>query len=293
VISASDVLSPSHDDVGAFRTYCTMSHMAGDDPIVMPGQPGAAHLHTFFGNTAVTASSTAESIQTSGNSTCHGGILNRSSYWVPTIIDTSRDAVVSPDYLLVYYKSGYSGVDRTQIQGIPAGLRIVAGSMTATPSSPQGIPTGSIQPAAAWTCNSQDTKTPGIPSSCGPGSDLTMEIAFPQCWDGTNLDSSDHQSHMAYGIWGPNAGTDGAGCPAGYPVAIPEISYRVHYTVPAAGPESLRISSDMYSGGTGGFSLHADWWNGWEPATEATWINNCVRLLDCQVDFLGNGTRLD
>ena len=61
--------------------------MSFDDPIVFPGQPGRSHLHTFFGNTGANADSTAESIRGTGNSTCRGGIANRSSYWVPTLID--------------------------------------------------------------------------------------------------------------------------------------------------------------------------------------------------------------
>ena len=42
----------SSSDIGAFRIPCAYSHMAFNDPIVYPGQPGRAHLHTFFGNTA-------------------------------------------------------------------------------------------------------------------------------------------------------------------------------------------------------------------------------------------------
>jgi hypothetical protein len=36
---------------GAFRLLCNWSKMSYDDPIVYPGQAGAAHHHTFFGNT--------------------------------------------------------------------------------------------------------------------------------------------------------------------------------------------------------------------------------------------------
>jgi hypothetical protein len=57
-------------DIGAFRTVCDYSHMNYDDPIVYPGQPGRAHLHTYFGNTLVNAFSTVNSVATTGNSTC-------------------------------------------------------------------------------------------------------------------------------------------------------------------------------------------------------------------------------
>ena len=59
-------------DQGNFRNYCDFSHMNYDDPIVYPGQPGAAHLHSFFGNTGVNARTTTGSLRTSGNGTCWG-----------------------------------------------------------------------------------------------------------------------------------------------------------------------------------------------------------------------------
>jgi predicted xylan-binding protein with Ca-dependent carbohydrate-binding module/uncharacterized protein DUF1996 len=75
---------PSSDGTGDFRTRCTPSHFAFDDPIVYPGQSGQSHMHVFFGNTGSNANSTSESLRTTGNSTCRGGTINRSSYWVPT-----------------------------------------------------------------------------------------------------------------------------------------------------------------------------------------------------------------
>ena len=40
------------------KIECGASHFAPDDPIVFPGQRGAAHMHEFFGNTSTNASST-------------------------------------------------------------------------------------------------------------------------------------------------------------------------------------------------------------------------------------------
>src|SRR4029079_8002820 len=67
-------------DIGQFRIPCTFSHMAFDDPIVYTRPPGAAHLHTFFGNTGTNASSTEQSIRDTGSSTCLGGTINRTAY---------------------------------------------------------------------------------------------------------------------------------------------------------------------------------------------------------------------
>src|SRR3954454_23956536 len=43
---------------GVFATICDYSHQAPDDPIVKPNQPGASHLHQFFGNATTDAAST-------------------------------------------------------------------------------------------------------------------------------------------------------------------------------------------------------------------------------------------
>lgn len=43
---------------GQFVVECGFSHVATDDPIVHPGQPGASHEHVFFGNTTTDAAST-------------------------------------------------------------------------------------------------------------------------------------------------------------------------------------------------------------------------------------------
>lgn len=45
-----------------------------------------------------------------------------------------------------------------------------------------------------------------------------------RCWDGTNLDSEDHASHVAY----PNGAYEmNAACPSTHPVKIPQLMYEV------------------------------------------------------------------
>ncbi|MBX3247794.1 MAG: DUF1996 domain-containing protein [Myxococcales bacterium] len=74
------------EEFGSFRIKCAFSHLNYDDPLVYPGQPGAAHLHTYVGNVDIDHSTTAESIHRASGSTCQGGPLNLSGYWVPTLM---------------------------------------------------------------------------------------------------------------------------------------------------------------------------------------------------------------
>jgi hypothetical protein len=52
-----------------------------------------------------------------------------------------------------------------------------------------------------------------------------------RCWDGVNLDSPDHKSHIAYPTAGPASfHTDGGACPASHPVKIPQLMLEVSPT---------------------------------------------------------------
>jgi hypothetical protein len=54
---------------------------------------------------------------------------------------------------------------------------------------------------------------------------IMVNVRFPTCWDGVNLDSPDHMSHVAY----PSSGTfeTSGPCPASHPVKIPQLFYEV------------------------------------------------------------------
>lgn len=268
----------------SFRTACGFSHMNFDDPIVYPGQSGASHLHAYFGNTDVDANSTASSIANSGNSTCAGGALNRTGYWVPAVLDARTEKPIKPDYAIVYYKSG--GIPPESIKAMPDGLRMIGGNANVNE-------TGSNNPHVKWHCTGstgrgQDTAAQ-IPTDCERGGALKLAVEFPQCWDGKNLDSADHKSHMAYHREGATK------CPPSHPVPIPKITMNVRYSVTA--PNDLRywrLASDMYDSSLpGGMSAHSDWFNGWDRDTVQTFLDNCFSpARDCGTDNLNNGTGL-
>ncbi len=254
-IGTGDLGNPNQD-TGAMREPCRFSHFNNDDPIVYPGQPGKSHLHLFFGNVNVNASTTAASIMTATTSTCFGG---------------------TPDSALFYYKGGYLGVKMADIKPFPPGLRMIAGSSSFTTEVAQA---GVVR---IWCEGGDGTIRNRIPS-CNKGEKLSFEVIFPQCWDGVNLDSPDHKSHMAYA---------NNGCPASHPVPLPEISMNLHYVVEESGTDTyLRLSSDNYVG-PGGFSMHADWFNGWDPTTLKLWVSGCINpSKDCHSALMGNGQYL-
>lgn len=331
------VLNPVHEDLiettvqpapagadgwrGIFRINCDFAHASYNDPIVYPNQENAAHMHMFYGNVLVDHATDMKSLYTSGDSSCQGNALNRSSYWVPALLAPLYDAagqrqldtdgnpawqvvqaVVGNDeeaHEVFYYSAAVD--DLASIQSVPAGLRMIAGSATAIPGSEQST---SI---VRWHCQSwesNDANNPRFSASipeCVAPDRLRFDIFFPSCWDGVNLDSADHKSHMAYPT--NDGGPNGTRCPASHPVPVARVSYHYafgvrpeNYDPVTRSSKGWRLASDMYTvqaGMPGGVSLHGDWFNGWNPEVMDMLVANCVRgALDCHDGNLANGKRL-
>lgn len=253
--------------------------MAFDDPVVFPGQPGASHLHTFFGNASTDANSNTQSLGAAA-STCSGGIANRSAYWVPSMIDTTTNRALVPSWNLIYYKSGYNANPRASLQAPPNGLRLLAGN---SPSN--SGPVGDTHHYFECSDRGYASRSQTI-MACAPGNTILSVIEYPNCWDGVNLDSPDHRSHMRH--------SGGDRCPSSHPVALPVVSLNIEYPV-AVGQDTTkwRLSSDNYANGPGGYSMHGDVWFQWDTDIRDAWLNNCVRPgKDCHGYLLGDGRML-
>ena len=230
-----------------FITKCTFSHTLSDDPIVKPNLPGASHSHDFFGNVTTNAATTLTSLEAGGTTCVNKDDL--SGYWVPSL--TVNGTAVPPSFANVYYQN--AGKPFRTIQTIPRGLEVVAGDSTAT--TPQSLD------IVSWNCGAQeDVNMSSTPPTC-PGPTLTIHINFPDCWNGTALDSPDHKSHLAY------HNTDGS-CPAGFPVPIPRVRVNVHYPT-TGGPGVALASGGQYSG-------HADFFNAWVPTELQHLVSTCI-----------------
>ncbi|RYZ75707.1 MAG: DUF1996 domain-containing protein [Proteobacteria bacterium] len=259
------------DVVGAFRFLCTASHNRYDDPIVFPGKKGASHLHTFFGNTEADANSTFESLRKSGESTCDGGPLNRSAYWMPSMMD-GRGHVVMPDYVTVYYKRRPKNDPNCKIQGkecvdLPRGLRMVFGY-----NMGRGYDHAE-QAHVHWACDDGTIGAGGKnehatigDAMCPVGSHVGAGFSSPDCWDGKNLDSKDHRSHLAngsYGSWGYYK------CPDTHPYVIPAFTMKAW------------------------FASHGDWFGAWDDDVMKEWHDNAIdKLQNCSAGDMGSGRGL-
>jgi Domain of unknown function (DUF1996) len=238
-----------------FVENCLFSHRASDDPIVFPGQAGASHDHTFVGNRSTSASSTHDSLR-AASTTCRRK-ADTAAYWVPTLF--AGGTAVLPDGATVYYRRPTVA----EVEPFPDNLRMIAGNAKATsPQDPR---------VTFWNCGiaggvPRSSTIPTCPNA--RGSFLRLHIRFPSCWNGTTLDSADHQSHMAYAMRGA--------CPTTHPVALPAIELIVRYrTLPgqALGASTLELSSG------GQLSAHGDFLNAWRPQALERLVDGCLNAL--------------
>jgi hypothetical protein len=219
-------------------SVCLYSHSSMDDPIVHPGVPGAAHQHDFFGNVSTDAFSTAESLA-AADSTCRLK-TDASAYWAPALY--ADDVAVTPIKARAYY---VRKVD-AKVSPPPLGLRIVAGG----------------QKNVRFTCivDAMPQRLGHMVRGCGDGR-FAIGIRFPDCWNGVDLDSADHRSHMAY--------SDRGACPATHPVALAGLRLYITYPSPSEDALLTLASGDLTS-------AHADFFNAWHPEMVGELTNFCL-----------------
>ncbi|GAA0425118.1 hypothetical protein Acor_82940 [Acrocarpospora corrugata] len=224
---------------------CKVTHHLSDDPIVYPGLPGAAHNHTFAGSPTTNAKSTRSSLL-AGGSSCQD-TKDKSAYWIPTLFQNGK--VVDPTIVTTYYKSGVK--DYRTVLPFPAGFRLIVGDMrTASAADFKGN----------WTCGGNTYNT--FPKSCPSGSSLIVRLKAPSCWNGRDLDTADHKSHMAYPVSGV--------CPASFPIPLPMLEIKVPYKLPGGKTDGLAYSSGA------SYSFHYDFMEAWAGNRQAELVKHCI-----------------
>jgi lysophospholipase L1-like esterase len=304
--------SAAPDTVGAFRFICGAGQLLYDDPIVYPGEPGRSHLHQFYGNLLANGNSTYTSLRLTGDSTCsssglqdgNGVAANRSAYWMPAMMVGAK--VWQPDYVSIYYKQRpntdpiVSNPAHSQYRGkaiqLPNGLRFIFGYDMLTGTTPTGALWYNCSGAGAVSAKYSTITT--AMANCPVGAQMGAVIQAPECWDGVNIDSSNHRNHVSYssyGTWGYLK------CPTTHPYVIPTFTLGAWYTVTQAVKDAFNannasvrlVSDDMHPSEPKGKTFHADFFMAWDPTVHDMWWNNCInKLLNCSAGQLGNGKQL-
>ncbi|KAH8979366.1 hypothetical protein EDB86DRAFT_657912 [Lactarius hatsudake] len=251
------------------------------DPIVSPGK-ASSHAHTIMGSNAIGLSTTFNDLRNSECTTCMVKD-DKSAYWVPELYYQYKNGsfqVVTHGGMIVYYLQRNAANET--VEAFPDGLRMLAGNPYLR-SKPVGTPEAT---AITWKCI--DYNGPDRPETSGfvdngncPGS-LRAQIFFPACWDGVNLDSADHKSHMAY----PD-GVNGGLCPYTHPHHLVSIFFEVWFNAGQFYNLNDGGRFVLANGDPTGFGLHGDFADGWDKAVLSRAVNTCTAnsgvIEDCPV----------
>lgn len=212
------------------------------------------HVHTFFGAVIARPDLTYKDLrETKENS---GNVEeNKSLYWYPTVYRyESSSKVYTQDP--VYFASAYYIWNTGSATAFPNGFRMIAGMRNTdlTNSLAECVGQSACERSD---CTSDSDFFPS--TACA---ELEVSMSFPTCWDGNNLDSEDHYSHVTYTEDGEIDGD----CPSGFPVRIPQI--QIFFRI-----INYDGGQHMFSDGSSRF--HADYISGWDENFLQGVLDNC------------------
>ncbi|MFC8569673.1 DUF1996 domain-containing protein [Streptomyces sp. NPDC057245] len=219
---------------GSFATSCGVNAdglFNSDNLIAAPGVGnGAHHFHDYVGNQANDAFASDEDLA-AGDTSC-ADQRDKSSYYWPVVrlqngtveqdaqspgggVEGNAGEIVTPAEVTLTFE----GNERAKVTAMPRLLRIITGDAKA-------FVNGNANANASWSCTGfEDRQLKDKYPLCPSGSDVVRTFTFQSCWDGRNIDSANHRTHMAF------AAADGA-CPDGFK-AVPRLVQRVVYDVAA------------------------------------------------------------
>lgn len=226
------------------------------DPVINPTCL-SDHVHTFYGVNELRPETTYSDMRAAtGNS---GNVAeNKSLYWHPTVYELDPTSGIHRK-APIYFGSAYYIWTTGQATAFPDGFKMVAG-FNGDPLSRANAECVGPSPCERDDCSTYDTSF--FPNTAC--AELEVSMAFPTCWDGVNLDSADHMSHVSYDTEG---GYFDADCPSSHPVKLPEIQlfFRI---VPYSGGQHVFADGTSY--------YHADYFSGWDSNELQTVLDQCV-----------------
>ncbi|MFE4969250.1 DUF1996 domain-containing protein [Streptomyces sp. NPDC056660] len=219
---------------GTFASSCGVNANGlfnSDNVIVAPGvSNGAHHFHDYIGNQSNNAFASDDDLANADTSCADQG--DKSTYYWPVLRlqngKQERDAdkpgggtegnagqIVTAKQVTLTFE----GNPTSKVTEMPRLLRIITGDAKAFVNGPANA-------NASWSCTGfEDRQLKDKYPLCPSGSDVVRTFKFQSCWDGRNIDSANHRTHVAF------AAADGS-CAAGFQ-AIPQLVQRIVYDVDA------------------------------------------------------------
>ncbi|KAJ3838042.1 hypothetical protein F5878DRAFT_620612 [Lentinula raphanica] len=245
------------------------------DPIVNPGQV-STHVHSVLGGSAFGPCINTITLQGS-NCTSVPVQQDKSNYWYPdgSFTSVSGNAVM---YVLVPVSFSYYLFDDSSnsTMAFPNDFRMLSGDTTLRTLNASSF----AQQAVTFLClqfSGTSNRYNELPVGVRCPAGIRSQINFPSCWDGKNVDSPDHKSHVAFLSTGPDNGT----CDdPQYPITLPRIFMEVYWITQDFDnqrDQALTPSQPFVfaNGDPTGYGYHADFMNGWEDGVLQKAISGC------------------
>ncbi|MFI7154361.1 DUF1996 domain-containing protein [Nonomuraea sp. NPDC050022] len=224
---------------GTFVSQCGTNregHFNTDNLIIAPGVTnGAQHLHDYVGNVSTDAFSTNESLAAAGT-TCRNRADQSTYFWPVLRVRSANDKPGAPEVnknnvgtpvLPSVVRLEYRGNPTSQVTAAPRFLRLFSGDAKAASN-------GGANARPAWTCTGFTDRITDKYPICPSGSRLTRIFDQPSCWDGQNIDSANHRTHLTF----PD---DSGACPSGTQ-AVPQLRMTLVYNnVPNTRPNGTNV----------------------------------------------------
>jgi hypothetical protein len=192
------------------------------DPIVTPGKV-SGHVHSVVGGSNFGFEVTTEKLR---QSQCTSIPIkeDKSNYWWPHLYFQWKNgsfSSVGGNPVIYYLFPDKPG----SVKEFPANFGMISGNPNLRTYDKNSV----AQQAVTFLCIQGDgvpaTTHSELPSKNCKFS-LRSQITFPSCWDGKNVDSPDHKSHVAFLSGGPDSGE----CKdPKFPVRLPRIFLEVYW----------------------------------------------------------------
>lgn len=117
-----------------------------------------------------------------------------------------------------------------------------------------------------------------LDANCPDG--IRAELMFPSCWNGKDVDSPDHKSHMAY----PSLVMDGV-CPEGFETRLVSLFFETIWNTAAY--KGIEGTFSFSNGDPTGNGYHGDFIAGWDPDFLQQAVDTCTNpsgeVEDCDL----------